>query len=279
MKPNSLGNKIGQDRALEGIKKTAPEHKGSVLGGVGICRPWRDHGGLVIVGHIAGRYRLLGRLRSDNDQDLVFGDHLGVGLDRGFGLGFIVLNHQFHRVFLGADLDAASFFNILKPHPGGIFRAFADLGNIAGYRGVDADLDHCFAPETPGVAGKARCQAQNIMTRSPNFLMLTPPLIENLRDTGISLSRVYGAVVNAVAGWVCRPAGLRSRLFGFATACPFGSESSGRIIIAHKETPNYFSAIYTTASFFLTKILDMFLIAKQNPRLMGVVDFNEQSLK
>jgi hypothetical protein len=56
---------------------------------------------------LAGGDGLLGGLGADDDQDLVLGDHLGVGLDRRFGLGFVVLDHQFDGILFAAHIQTA----------------------------------------------------------------------------------------------------------------------------------------------------------------------------
>ena len=101
-----------------------------------------DHGGLVVVGHLAGRHGLLGGLGTHDGDDFVFGDHLGVGLDRGFGLGLVVLQNDLHGELLAADLEPAGLLDVFQPELGRVFAALAHFGDVAGHGGVDAHLDH-----------------------------------------------------------------------------------------------------------------------------------------
>ena len=111
-----LGDKIGQNRPLKGIKEAATENKRTTFGGVRVCGPGANHGRFVDVGHRACRYRLLGGLRSDNSQNFVLDNHLGSGLYRRLSLGLVVFNDQFDLVLLLSNLETTGFVDVLKPH-------------------------------------------------------------------------------------------------------------------------------------------------------------------
>ena len=51
-------DKVCHYRPLEWVQEAAAEYVGSVLGGVGVGGPWADHGSLVVISHVPGRYGL-----------------------------------------------------------------------------------------------------------------------------------------------------------------------------------------------------------------------------
>ncbi len=136
-----LRDEIGQHRPLEGIEEAGAEDVGAVLRGVGIGGPGGDHRRLVVVRDPARGNRLFRGLRSHHHKHLVLGDHLGGGLHGGLRLGLVVLDDQFDRVPLPSHRKPPGGFHVLEPHLGRELRSLAHLGDIAGERGVDADLD------------------------------------------------------------------------------------------------------------------------------------------
>ncbi len=136
-----LGDEIGHHRSLERVQEGSAEDPGSVQGGVGIGGPGANHGRFVVIRHATRRHCLLGGLRPDDDQHLVLGDQLRVDGRCRFPLGLVVLDDQLNLVLLAPYLKTTGGVDVLEPHLGRKLGAFTHLGDVAGDRGVDADLD------------------------------------------------------------------------------------------------------------------------------------------
>jgi hypothetical protein len=145
-----LRDEIGQHRPLERIEEAGTENVRPVFGGVGIGGPRGDHRRLVVVRDPARRNRLLGGLRSDHDEHLVLGDHLGGGLHGGFRLGLVVLDDELDRNLLPPHRKTPGGVDVLEPHLGRELGPLAYLGDITRERSVDADLDRLLCRNLPG---------------------------------------------------------------------------------------------------------------------------------